>query len=360
MSNFEKIFKDLGAYDVSNEVKTLPKKQNGNVLKYLSWPKMVEILNEKYPLWSFRIHEFDERGIELPDGEHGFLYQKLETDTLVTEKKEVGKDGNGNPIYNTLPMINQVTGDLVYAKSCVGYNVKTSITIDDVTKEMWLYAMDSHSKPCKDKPYMVYPKYGDPYTVSTLTADILNKSIMRCLVKNAAMFGLGLNLYNGEDVPVVDDEEAYSEAEENSAKPVAMNQKQQPVKEAPKKVEPQPKFKPTATAKVEPVKQPVATPVQPTNVPKVNKVNAAEPVAKIPEMEQDTSLMNLNDALNTRAGNRTFQFYIDAGGVGLTPEQQKNSKARLISFSSRNDDIGKAARTILTALEKGECSFKQA
>lgn len=360
MSNFEKIYKDLGAFDVSKEVKELSKKQDGKPLKYLSWAKMVEILNSKYPSWSFKIHEFDENGIELENG-HGFIYQKIVTDTLVTEKKEVGKDGNGNPIYATLPMFNPVTGDLVYAKSCLGYNVKTSITIDDVTKEMWLYAMDSHSKPCKDKSYMVYPKYGDGYTIPALSSDILNKSIMRCLVKNAAMFGLGLNLYNGEDLPAVDDEEAYSEVEGSSAKPIVESQKkQQPVQEAPKKVEPQPKFKPTATAKVEPVKQPVATPVQPTNVPKVNKVNAAEPVAKIPEMEQDTSLMNLNDALNTRAGNRTFQFYIDAGGVGLTPEQQKNSKARLISFSSRNDDIGKAARTILTALEKGECSFKQA
>ena len=30
----------------------------------------------------------------------------------------------------------------------------------------------------------------------------VNKTIMRCLVKNLAMFGLGLYIYAGEDLPV--------------------------------------------------------------------------------------------------------------------------------------------------------------
>jgi hypothetical protein len=32
----------------------------------------------------------------------------------------------------------------------------------------------------------------------------INKTVMRCLVKNMAMFGLGLYLYKGEDLPETD------------------------------------------------------------------------------------------------------------------------------------------------------------
>lgn len=34
----------------------------------------------------------------------------------------------------------------------------------------------------------------------------VNKTIMRCLVKNLAMFGLGLYIYSGEDLPEVETE----------------------------------------------------------------------------------------------------------------------------------------------------------
>jgi hypothetical protein len=34
----------------------------------------------------------------------------------------------------------------------------------------------------------------------------INKTIQRCLVKNIAMFGLGLYIYAGEDLPEVSDE----------------------------------------------------------------------------------------------------------------------------------------------------------
>jgi hypothetical protein len=30
----------------------------------------------------------------------------------------------------------------------------------------------------------------------------VNKTIMRCLVKNLAMFGLGIKIYSGEDLPL--------------------------------------------------------------------------------------------------------------------------------------------------------------
>ena len=38
----------------------------------------------------------------------------------------------------------------------------------------------------------------------------INKAIMRCLVKNIALFGLGIDIYNGEDLP----EDTYDERPE--------------------------------------------------------------------------------------------------------------------------------------------------
>ena len=38
-------------------------------------------------------------------------------------------------------------------------------------------------------------------TVEAASMFDVNKTIMRCLVKNLAMFGLGLYIYAGEDLP---------------------------------------------------------------------------------------------------------------------------------------------------------------
>ena len=43
-------------------------------------------------------------------------------------------------------------------------------------------------------------KYGEKKVEAATMFDI-NKTIMRCLVKNLAMYGLGLALYSGEDLP---------------------------------------------------------------------------------------------------------------------------------------------------------------
>ena len=81
-----------------------------------------------------------------------------------------------------------------------GYMVFTSITADNQTKDMWLPVMDSNNKAMKDKSYEYTTKYGKK-TVAPATMFDINKTIMRCLVKNMAMFGLGLYIYAGEDLP---------------------------------------------------------------------------------------------------------------------------------------------------------------
>ena len=81
-----------------------------------------------------------------------------------------------------------------------GYMVFTSITADNQTKDMWLPVMDSNNKAMKDKPYEYITRNGKR-TVAPATMFDINKTIMRCLVKNMAMFGLGLYIYAGEDLP---------------------------------------------------------------------------------------------------------------------------------------------------------------
>ena len=87
-----------------------------------------------------------------------------------------------------------------------GYMVFTSVTIEGITHEMWLPVMDGANKAMKDKEYTYSTRYGDKKVAPATMFDI-NKTIMRCLVKNLAMFGLGLYIYAGEDLPEEDEKE---------------------------------------------------------------------------------------------------------------------------------------------------------
>lgn len=82
----------------------------------------------------------------------------------------------------------------------LGIMVETSVTINGETITMWLPVMDSKNKAMKEQPYTYKTKYGDK-TVDAATMFDINKAIMRCLAKNIAMFGLGLYIYAGEDLP---------------------------------------------------------------------------------------------------------------------------------------------------------------
>ena len=114
--------------------------------------------------------------------------------------------------------------------------VYTSVTIDGVTHDMWLPVMDGANKAMKPKEYDYsvknpnfryakwneqkkqyldsygneQPEYIQKHVDAASMMDI-NKTIMRCLVKNLAMFGLGLYIYAGEDLP---------ETERNEEEPV--------------------------------------------------------------------------------------------------------------------------------------------
>lgn len=82
----------------------------------------------------------------------------------------------------------------------LGFMCHTTVTIDGETLEMWLPVMDGKNKSMKKAPYSYSTRYGDKTVEAATTFDI-NKTIMRCLVKNLAMFGLGIYIYAGEDLP---------------------------------------------------------------------------------------------------------------------------------------------------------------
>ena len=82
----------------------------------------------------------------------------------------------------------------------LGIMVYTSVTIDGVTHEMWLPVMDGNNKAMRFEPYEIATKY-KTIQVKAATMFDVNKTVMRCLVKNLAMFGLGLYIYAGEDLP---------------------------------------------------------------------------------------------------------------------------------------------------------------
>jgi pyruvate/2-oxoacid:ferredoxin oxidoreductase alpha subunit len=91
-----------------------------------------------------------------------------------------------------------------------GYMVFTKVTINNQTYEMWLPVMDGNNKAMLNHPYTYKVKeykdgkqtgnYIEKHVEPASMFDI-NKTIMRCLVKNIAMFGLGIYIYAGEDMP---------------------------------------------------------------------------------------------------------------------------------------------------------------
>ena len=103
-----------------------------------------------------------------------------------------------------------------------GYMVFTRATDGNEWKEMWLPVMDGNNKAMLNHPYTYKVKeYKDgkatgnyiEKNVESATMFDINKTIMRCLVKNIAMFGLGIYIYAGEDLP-----EGYEISKEEAEK----------------------------------------------------------------------------------------------------------------------------------------------
>lgn len=91
-------------------------------------------------------------------------------------------------------------GRCYFGHGDIGYMVYTSVTAGSLTYEMWLPVMDNANKSMKLDSY-TYQTRGGEKTVEAISMFDINKAVMRCLVKNLAMFGLGLYIYAGEDLP---------------------------------------------------------------------------------------------------------------------------------------------------------------
>lgn len=91
-------------------------------------------------------------------------------------------------------------GKCYFGDSEIGYMVYTSVSAGGLTYEMWLPVMDNANKSMKLNAYTYSTRSGEKSVEAVSMFDI-NKAIMRCLVKNLAMFGLGLYIYAGEDLP---------------------------------------------------------------------------------------------------------------------------------------------------------------
>jgi len=112
--------------------------------------------------------------------------------------------------------------------SHMGYMCSTEVTIKGETLEMWLPVMDGANKAMKLEAYEYTTRYGTKTCQGATMFDI-NKTIMRCLVKNLAMFGLGHYIYAGEDIPQDD---------KSVAEKLATPKKTTPKKTTPKKTTP--------------------------------------------------------------------------------------------------------------------------
>lgn len=152
MNENKSVFETLFEINVNDHIE---KKKD---LTYLSWPYAWAEVKKKYPSATYKIHLFGEK--QLP---------------------YVFDEGTG-------------------------YMVFTDVTINDLTHTMWLPVMDSANKTMKSTSYTYNTKFKKDILVEAATMFDVNKAIMRCLIKNLAMFGLGLYIYSGEDLPEIETE----------------------------------------------------------------------------------------------------------------------------------------------------------
>ena len=150
------LFEELVKVDVSKHTYQLDTKKAG--FTYLSWPWAIDYITKKCQDFAYEVKLFeDKEGRKLP-----YVYD-----------------------------------------IATGYMVFTSVRIDGVTKEMWLPVLDHNNHAMLNHVYQIKTKNSE-FTVAPATMSDINRAIMRCLVKNIAMFGLGLYIYQKENRPIDD------------------------------------------------------------------------------------------------------------------------------------------------------------
>jgi hypothetical protein len=130
-------------------------KEKKGKFDYLSWSDAVAYILKEYPEATWYVHEFD---------------------------KNLGEDMG----YIRQPFMSTEVGSFV----------KVSVTIDKIERTEILPVMNNYNK-----------------TIEKPTATDINNSIKRCLVKCFALFGLGLYIFQGEDLPEGDKPKEISDTQ---------------------------------------------------------------------------------------------------------------------------------------------------
>ena len=105
-----------------------------------------------------------------------------------------------------------------YFASHLGIMVSTKVTIEGETQTMHLPVTNHKNQALKETQQTIKTKYGESIIPAATMFDI-NTAIMRCLVKNLSLFGLGLYIYEGEEIPQGYDEQQATLPQKNNATP---------------------------------------------------------------------------------------------------------------------------------------------
>ena len=138
--------KKLSVFETLNKINVNEFKEKKGSYDYLSWSDAVQYVLSVYPDATWETHEFD-----IP----------------MNREKDCGW-------YAKFP----------YMTTHSGCFVKVSVCIEGITRTEVHAVMDNYNKAILEP-----------------TATQINNSIKRCLVKCFALFGLGLYIYRGEDLP---------------------------------------------------------------------------------------------------------------------------------------------------------------
>lgn len=150
---------EINYFDQLNRVKVkdlaLEKEgTGGKTFSYLPWAIAIEETCSRFPDTTWQVLQFDQ------------LY-------------EIGQAPHLAVGHRSVP----------YQQTPAGVFVHTTVTVQGICKPMWLPVLDNRNKPVLDA-----------------NAVQINKTLMRCLVKNFAAHGMGLDLYKKEDNSPSDDD----------------------------------------------------------------------------------------------------------------------------------------------------------
>lgn len=180
-------------------IPTVGKTDKKKNLDYLPWATAWSMIKSEFPDASYEIVKFD-----------------------CIQKKTITKKINEN---TTETIETETKTKIPYVVTGEGIVVFTNVTVNGITHEMHLTVMDGANKAMKDIPYEYSTKDGVKKVIAATMFDI-SKTIMRCLVKNIAMHGIGINIYEGDEIsaPISDMAKIKAEITEIVKKKTALSE----------------------------------------------------------------------------------------------------------------------------------------